>query len=135
MPIHEVHAQSPHDSALSLEFLLNERTAEEWVYRRDARIRMPLKSAIVRDTGELPVLCPAIVLLFKSKNRRAKDDADFQRIRAALGGQQRRWLHESLRICDPEHPWLAHLHMTDAEDCPARLDSARRSQPDLPAHG
>src|SRR2546422_1817142 len=66
LPIHEIHAHSTKNPRLLFEFLLNERSAEDWVYRRDTRIRMPLERAIVRDSGGLPILCPAIVLLFKA---------------------------------------------------------------------
>jgi hypothetical protein len=87
------------------EFLLNERSAEDWVYRRDLRIRMPLERAIVRGSGGLPILCPAIVLLFKAKNPRPKDDADFQRMRNSMSHDQQQWLKTSLRVCYPAHSW------------------------------
>jgi len=115
LPIHEIHAHSTKDPRLLFEFLLNERSAEDWVYRRDTRIRMPLERAIVRDSSGLPILCPAIVLLFKAKNPRPKDDADFQRVRDALSLEQRRWLEASLRMGDPDHPWIDQLHRTTAE--------------------
>src|SRR2546421_1062438 len=75
-PIHEIHAHSAKHPLLSLEFLLNERIADDWVFRRDRRIRMPLKDAIILAKENLPILCPAIVLLFKAKNTKPKDEAD-----------------------------------------------------------
>jgi hypothetical protein len=111
LSIHEIHAQSTKDPDLSLEFLLNERIGEDWTYRRDPCVRLSLSRAIVRGIGGLPLLCPAIVLLFKAKNPRPKDDQDFQQAREALNRQQVRWLEASLRICHPDHPWLTQLHM------------------------
>jgi len=111
LPIHEIHAYSTKDSQLSLEFLLNERIANDWVFRRDMRIRMPLKDAIILAKENLPILCPAIVLLFKAKNTKPKDEADFRSVREAMSHQQRRWLKESLRACHPTHPWLKELIM------------------------
>ena len=118
LPIHEIHAYSTKHPLLSFEFLLNERSAEDWVYRRDMRIRMPLDRAILRDIGGLPILCPAIVLLFKAKNCRPKDEEDFQQMAGALSREQRRWLEASLRMGDPDHPWLNQLHRTTAERRP-----------------
>src|SRR5438067_30403 len=59
LPVHEVHARSPDHPPRSLEFLLNERTADEWVFRRDPAIRLAVDRAILRsERGMLPVLCP-----------------------------------------------------------------------------
>jgi len=120
LPIHEIHAHLTKDPRLSFEFLLNERTADDWVYRREGRIRMPLERAIVRHVSGLPILCPAIVLLFKAKNHRPKDDRDFQKLRNALGREQWQWLEASLRICHPAHPWLAQLQTTNGAHQSAR---------------
>jgi len=70
--VHEIHAYSAKHPLLSFEFLLNERSAEDGFYRRDMRIRMPLDRAILHDIGGLPILCPAIVLLFQSQELQAK---------------------------------------------------------------
>jgi len=49
------------------------------------RIRMPLDRAILHDIGGLPILCPAIVLLFKAKIAGPKDEEDFQQVAGAFG--------------------------------------------------
>jgi len=115
LPIHEIHAHSTKDPQLSLEFLLNERIAHDWVFRRDTRIRMPLKHAIVFAKGNLTILCPAIVLLFKAKDPRPKDDADFRSARGEMSRDQLRWLEESLRVCDPTHRWLNQIRDSDRD--------------------
>jgi hypothetical protein len=56
--------------------------------------------------GGVPVLCPAIVLLFKAKAPRPKDEADFRSVRGALGCERRHWLGDALRLCHPNHPWV-----------------------------
>jgi hypothetical protein len=45
LPVHEVHATR---SGLRLELLLNEREGETWLYRRDARVRLPVERLILR---------------------------------------------------------------------------------------
>jgi len=109
LPIHEIHAQATKDPQLSLEILLNERDSDDWVFRRDGRIRMALKHAIMFDKRPLPILCPAIVLLFKAKGPRPKDEADFQAVRSVMSHDQRQWLEESLRLCHPTQRWLQEL--------------------------
>src|SRR4051794_26495177 len=38
LPVHEVHARSPGEPPQVIEFLLNERNASAWVYRRNAAV-------------------------------------------------------------------------------------------------
>ena len=108
LPVHEIHATSPGGSR-SLEFLLNERDGGEWVFRRNAAVRCPADRVIVQSTAGLPVLCPAVVLLYKAKNPRPTDDLDFRAVRSDLGRRQRAWLRAALEVAHPGHPWLAEL--------------------------
>ena len=51
---------------------------EDWVYRRGARVRRRLASLAGRaSVPGLPVLAPEVQLLYKSKDVRDKDQADF----------------------------------------------------------
>jgi len=109
LPVHEIHARASHDPALAMEILLNERDEHQWLFRRNQTIRMPLERAIVRSDSGMPVLCPAIVLLFKAKLRRAKDEMDFEAARPALDRDNRVWLAAALRACHPGHAWLDRL--------------------------
>lgn len=101
LPIHEIHVRR---NERQLEFLLNESDNRDWIFRRDARIRMPLErfGGLVRDG--LPVLPPEVVLLYKSNRLDAKNKHDFEAVRAALDDHARRWLREALT---PGHPWAA----------------------------
>lgn len=105
-PVHEVHATRV---GLRMELLLNEREGDTWVYRRDARVRMPVERLILRAEPGLPVLCPEVVLLYKAKAPRAVDTADFEAVRSRLSESQRQWLREALDIAHPSHPWSAAL--------------------------
>jgi hypothetical protein len=109
LPVHEIHARSIGEPRRAIEFLLDEREADEWVYRRDARVRLPMNRWIVLARSGIPVLCPAIVLQFKTKSPRPKDEADFRSARDALGRERRQWLGDALRLCQPDHPWTASL--------------------------
>jgi Aminoglycoside-2''-adenylyltransferase len=80
-----------------------------WICRRDESIRKPY-SEIIRTTPDgIPYLLPEIVLLFKAKNTRDKDEADFRAAVGRLDRPARRWLDDALALVHPEHPWRAAL--------------------------
>lgn len=106
LPIHELPARRATASSETIEFLLGERDADNWAYRRDPSIQMPVEQAFVRTGVDLPFLAPEIVLLFKSKLPREKDTADLVSTAPALDVRQRRWLVRAISAAEPEHPWL-----------------------------
>ena len=63
------------------------------------------RSSSVRRTG-FPICAPEVVLLFKAKATRPKDEADFAGVLPMLGGGQRAWLGEALARVHPGHAWL-----------------------------
>lgn len=109
LPVHEIHAKPADDPSLTLEFLLNERAGDEWAFRRDPRVRCPADAVFVRTASGLPALCPAVVLLYKSKQPREADEADFAAVRDHLGAAHRAWLRSALETAHPCHPWIDHL--------------------------
>src|SRR5688500_13740887 len=84
LPLHEIHVRSPDEPQCSIEFLLSERDAVNWIFRRSAEIVLPLDRAIVNSELGVPALSPEIVLLFKAKSTRAKDEADFHATSPAM---------------------------------------------------
>jgi len=106
LPVHEIHTRAPQAGVTELEFLLNETSDMDWVYRRDSRVKLPLALAILNSADGVPYLAPEIVLLYKSKNAREIDELDLQNVRSHLDPQQRSWLADALRLTAPEHPWL-----------------------------
>ena len=105
-PVHGIWARPRGSTAWTLELLLNERGDDRWVYRRDPRVTLPLRDAGVVSPSGLPVFAPEIVLLYKSRDARDKDDADFRAVLPRLGASQRAWLAAAL---DPSHAWRADL--------------------------
>jgi hypothetical protein len=53
-----------------------------------------------------PCLAPEIQLLYKSKNPRARDQADFGHIAPRLDPDARSWLKHALMRQDPGQAWL-----------------------------
>jgi hypothetical protein len=108
LPIHEihiVHKQSVHH----LEVLLNERSDGKWIFRRDPRITFPETSLFLSSKEGIAYLHPAIVLLYKAKNTREIDHADFHSVKELLEVDNRKWLRAALQIHVPEHPWINSL--------------------------
>lgn len=84
---------------------------DTWVCRRDRRIRLPLPRAIARSADGIPYAQPEIVLLFKSKEVRPKDQNDFDAVLPLLDARRRQWLADAIRLVDPTHRWLPALRM------------------------
>ena len=110
LPVHEVHVRAPAGASPStLEFLLNERDGADWVYRRDAAVRLPLARALRPGPGGVRVLAPEVVLLYKSRAPRPADEADFLVAWPLLDAEGRAWLRDALLRARPDHPWAVAL--------------------------
>jgi len=110
LPVHEIHTQRKSSELSSLEILLNESFESEWRFRRNPKIRRPMSMIGLFSEIGVPFLAPEIVILYKAKNPRAKDEKDFDQVRGLLNQEQRVWLKQAIAACHPEHPWLAELY-------------------------
>lgn len=107
LPIHELHGNDKRGE--HMEVLLNEVKNDLWVFRRDSTITFPSsKLFLITDEG-IPYLHPVVVLLYKAKNPREKDHADFHTVKDLLGDEDQRWLCNALKIHVPGHPWISEL--------------------------
>jgi hypothetical protein len=95
-------------SEWAFELLLNKSSKDEWIFKRNDNIRMPIVNLNLVNNG-IPYLNPEIVLLFKAKNMFDKDEQDFEQVVPRLDSKAREWLGESLEIVHPTHPWLSSL--------------------------
>jgi hypothetical protein len=107
-PVHDVWARESADGPWRFDISLNPADGDEWAYRRDARIRMPLVDLVFRVDG-IPYLVPEVQLLFKSKGLRERDERDFEDAAPLLDAGRRRWLRDALHTCSPGHQWLSRL--------------------------
>lgn len=109
LPIHEIHCFNEASDPQQLEVLLNETGVNEWVYRRNERVRRSLAECYLVSKEGVKYLCPEVVLLYKSKNPNAKDERDFGEIIKYMDAKRRGWLRDSIALCDAEHHWLNRL--------------------------
>ena len=90
--------------------MIDDTDGEEWVYRRDPRMRRPITSLAGPASDERrAVLAPEVQLLQKSKGRRLKDEADFGMAAPLLSTPARSWLRDALDLVSPGHDWAAAL--------------------------
>lgn len=90
------------------DILLVPGSEEEWVYARDASLRMPMGEALWARDG-ITYLQPEIQLLYKAKGLRDKDQADFKATLPHLDARRRGWLRDALEQTLPGHPWTNDL--------------------------
>lgn len=109
LPIHVVHCFRENGELRFLEVLLNETSGEDWIYRRDRNIAKPLSKLHLTSNSGVKFLCPEVVLLYKSKNPRRKDERDFQTVVNYLDAESKRWLKNAVASADPSHHWLESL--------------------------
>ncbi len=81
-------------------------TEGRWVCRRDARITLDYTELIHRSPAGVPYVIPEVVLLFKAKHRRDKDEADFARVLPELNSWRRDRLRGWLTRVHPGHSWI-----------------------------
>ena len=94
---------------------------DTWICRRDPRIRVHAATLISRTPDGIPYLQPEIVLLFKAKAVRPKDELDFAEVLPHLDGNRRLWLRDALGLCTPGTPGSSRCDS-------ARAEPARRAQ-------
>lgn len=106
LPTHEIYCSNETAQQPQIEILLNESNETEWLYRRNRKVRRSLAKTQLESSARIKFLCPKIVLLYKSKNPRAKDEQDFQTAVKRLDAERKEWLKDAITVCSSEHPWL-----------------------------
>lgn len=108
LPIHELHGVQE-TNGNRLEVLLNECEKGQWVFRREPAITFPSSLSFLMSKEGIPYLHPVIVLLYKSKNTREKDHADFLTVKELINKRDKAWLYNALGIHAPGHSWISQL--------------------------
>jgi hypothetical protein len=101
-----------------MQLLLEESADGFWVFRRQPDIRLALGMAVRRTPSGLPYLSPEIQLLYKAKDPRPRDQADFDHIAPRLDPGARAWLRDALARIDPGHAWMRELLSISHQDAP-----------------
>jgi hypothetical protein len=81
----------------------------EWVCRRDDSIRLPYADLIEHTAAGIPYARPEVVLLFKAKDARPKDESDLAAVLPQLNVERKHLLAEWISRVHPGHFWLPDL--------------------------
>ncbi|BEL04637.1 hypothetical protein Q0Z83_028280 [Actinoplanes sichuanensis] len=106
---HQTWLRDPATGDYLLDVFREPHQGDTWICRRDETIRSRYDQIIRHTEDGLPYLVPELVLLFKAKNPRPKDQADFDGTVPLMTPQQRATLAGLISRVHPGHRWLAHL--------------------------
>jgi hypothetical protein len=103
---HQTWVREPATGLWRLDVFREPSAGDVWICRRDERVRLRYDELIERTADGIPYARPEVVLLFKAKAARPKDDDDLAAGLPQLGPGRRRWLAEMLELVHPGHRWL-----------------------------
>ncbi|MFJ4706439.1 nucleotidyltransferase domain-containing protein [Streptomyces anulatus] len=107
--VHQTWLRDPATGNYVLDVFREPHDGDTWTCRRDETIRLPYSEIVHHTRDGIPYLAPELVLLFKAKHTRPKDQRDFDATVPHLTGAQRATLEELLARVHPGHDWLRGL--------------------------
>ncbi|MEY9848975.1 hypothetical protein [Streptacidiphilus sp. MAP5-3] len=106
---HQTWLRDPDAEAYRLDVFREPHDGGTWISRHDPTIRLPYSEIVGHTPDGIPYLTPELVLLFKAKHARPKDQADFESTVPQLTTRQRARLAGFLAHTYPGHRWLEGL--------------------------
>jgi hypothetical protein len=106
---HQTWFREPSSERWRVDIFREPSHGETWICRRDDRLRRPFADVVQRTREGIPYGAPDVVLLYKAKHSREKDEADFAAVHPLLSPAQRAWLADALALVHPGHRWLEAL--------------------------
>ncbi|MFI5769300.1 nucleotidyltransferase domain-containing protein [Streptomyces sp. NPDC051658] len=108
--VHDIWCRPGPDEPWCVQLMLDDAEGDDWLFRRDPRIRLPL-DRLGRVSGDgVPYLCPEVQLLYKAGSPRPKDEEDFAKALPVLTADQRAWLTGTITLAQGAgHPWAVRL--------------------------
>ncbi|WP_445397115.1 nucleotidyltransferase domain-containing protein [Streptomyces sp. LE64] len=107
--VHQTWLRDPATGNYLLDVFREPHEGDTWICRRDEGIRFPYGDIVHRTREGIPYLAPELVLLFKAKHTRPKDQTDFETTVPHLAPARRETLAGMLSRLHPGHPWIAAL--------------------------
>jgi hypothetical protein len=107
--VHQTWLRDPATGNYLLDVFREPHDGDTWICRREQTIRFPYRDIIRHTHDGIPYLAPELVLLFKAKHARPKDQADFDATVPHMTPAQCQTLVDLLARAHPGHPWLADL--------------------------
>ncbi|MFD5319383.1 nucleotidyltransferase domain-containing protein [Streptomyces sp. NPDC127098] len=107
--VYQTWLRDPATGNYLLDVFREPHDGDTWICRRDERIRLPYSEIVHHTQDGIPYLAPELVLLFKAKHARRKDQADFEATVPHMTSAQRETLAELLTRVHPGHLWIEEL--------------------------
>lgn len=94
--VHDIWCR-PDDRAWRIQVMLDESDGEDWVSRRNSRLRRPIAELGRVSVDGIPYLAPDVQLFYKAQQPRAKDRTDFAAALPLLSAAERAWLANAIK--------------------------------------
>lgn len=113
--VHDIWCRPGPDEPWRIQVMLDASSGQDWVSRRDSRVRRPIDAlgamsqASPAHPAPVPYLAPEVQLYYKARNPRPKDERDFTAVLPVLTAEQRHWLLDALALTQEHHPWADRL--------------------------
>jgi len=108
--VHDIWCRPCPSEPWRIQVMLDESSGDDWVSRRDERIRRPIASIGLVTARGIPYLAPEIQLFYKANAGRPKDETDFAAALPVLTNLQSQWLIDAISLVyGLAHPWRARL--------------------------
>jgi hypothetical protein len=112
--VHDVWSRPTPAAGWKLQLMLDEADGDDWISRRDPRIRRPVASLTAAAAQAIPFAAPEIVLFYKASAPRAKDIVDLEAVWPVLSPSQRSWLITAVLMAYGESsPWYGRLRAAE----------------------
>jgi hypothetical protein len=108
-PVHELHAFGEGRRPKTMEFLLEEASEKEWIFRRNPDIVMLLSEISLASKEGMNFLKPEIVLLYLATDKSLRSQKIILETFKLLNAKAKDWLSSAIEICRPGHSWLVNL--------------------------
>jgi hypothetical protein len=107
--VHDIWCRPGREQPWRIQVMLDESESQDWVSRRDARVRRPIATLGLTSADGIPYLAPEVQLFYKAKAVRARDEVDFAAVLPLLTDEQRHWLGRAVTLAYGPHPWSDRL--------------------------
>jgi hypothetical protein len=107
--VHQTWGLDRAANAWRIDVFREPHAGDDWLARRDESIRLPYDELIEHTPDGIPYERPEVVLLFKAKHARPKDEADLAAVLPQLSGERRQLLAGWIERVHPGHFWLPDL--------------------------
>lgn len=108
--VHDLWCRPGPGAPWRVQVMLDDTEGDDWVFRRDRRVRRPVAELGALSPRGVPYVVPEVQLLSKAQGIRPKDEQDLAAVLPVLDAGRRRWLAEAIgAVHGPRHPWIGRL--------------------------